>query len=592
MMMKNSRLAALVAAGALLLGGLAAVPASAAVAACKAGQACSGDLSRGLGKYDIKIPATGFNGTVLVYFHGYKFSKDAPIPTSLGSVLGYGADKTYTTVPGVGFAGNGTAEVAPENSAALIGALQADGFALAGVGYGARQGWATQEAYLAGQELIKNIRAGQVPGVKKVIVWGNSLGGLNAQIQAEKNKQVDAALPMCSAYANVDGSLAIAQDALWVFKSVAGLPLKMTYSWGTAGYMEAAQDLNIALGLLLTVSADAAPGREATTTEQYWSAVTKAPIAAFPGVKGVPLRNVALLAGLIAGIPEASSTYDGLATGGAIIASQLNSTAAMAENLSSAIALGVLAKYEAEMRIRQQNGLVTGSVNFVDNTKINYSARMDDDIQAQYEVFFNLTGGFAKKADGTLDLTAPLSNNELYDTLVTAVNTQTGRLKAVPAAVAAVKKWPQVTGAVRVPTISMHPEIDNVTPAGNQLLLQSKYNAYLAKLPKKQKAAATKAGNLVLLYQDAPDDGWTTFAATGAVDAAATAAKRLSGVGHCAGAANAQVTGGQMIGGIKALNAWITTGAKGKAAVTALRNNPTLLFQTDDFWEPAPLKRK
>ena len=591
MKIKNSRFAALVAASALLFGGLVAAPASAAVDACTAGQACAGDLTRNLGKYDIKIPASGFNGTVLVYFHGYKFSSSAPLPAAIGAAGGYATNPTYASIPGVGFAGNGVAEVAPDNSVALIAALQAEGFALAGIGYGARQGWASQEALAAGQELIKNIKSGQVPGVKKVIVWGHSLGGFNAAVQAEKNSLVDGALPMCSAYTNIDGALALAQDALWVFKSVAGLPLKMTYSWGTKGYMEAAQDLNMALGLLLTVSADATSGKDATTTEQYWAAVTKAPVAAFPGVKGVPVRNVALLAGLIAGIPEASKTYDGLTTAGAMSAAQLNSTAAITENLADAIALGVLAKYEAEMRIRLQTGLTTESVNFVDNTKVDYSARMDEDIQAQYEIFLNLTGGFAKKADGTADLTAPLSNNELYDTLVAAVNTQTGRMTANRSAVAAVKKWPQLTGAVRVPTISMHPEFDNVTPAGNQLLLKAKYDAYLAKLPKAKKAAATKAGNLVLLYQDAPDEGWTTFGATG-FDATATAAKRLSGIGHCSGASNPQIAAGQMIGALKALNAWVTTGAKGKAAVTALKNNPALYFQTDQFWEPAVLQRE
>lgn len=585
MKIKNSRVAALVAASALLLGGMVAAPASAAVEACTAGATCAGELPKGLGKYDIKIPASGFNGTVLVYFHGYKFSKDAPLPAALGA--SYASNPTYASIPGVGFAGNGIAEVVPDNSAALIAGLQAEGFALAGIGYGARQGWAAQEAFAAGQQLIKNIKGGQVPGVKKVIVWGHSLGGFNAQVQAEKNAQVDGALPICSAYANIDGMLGMAQDALWVFKSVAGLPLKMTYSWGTKGYMEAIQDLTLAAGLLQTVAADASSGKDATTTEQYWAAVTKAPIAAFPGVKGVPVRNVALLAGLIAGLPEASKTYDGITTGGPLSASQLNTTAAMAENLADAIALGVLAKYEAEMRVRQQTGLVNEDINFVDNTKIDYSARMDDDIQAQYEMFFNLTGGFVKKADGTIDATQPISNNELYDTLVTAVNTQTGRMKANPSAVAAVKKWPQLTGAVRVPTISMHPEVDNVTPAGNQLILQAKYNAYVAKLPKAKRAAATKAGNLVVLYQDAPDDGWTVLG-----NAAGTEAKRLSGIGHCSSASNATVNGGQMIGAIKALNAWVTTGAKGKAAVTAVKNNPQLFFQTDEFWEPAPMKRK
>ena len=113
---------------------------------------CQGNLTGTLGTSPFKIVMpTTFNGTVLMYSHGYRIS--TPIPAALAVPLGLAASTSYQKISFPAFAsafgtdvayiGSGVAEVAP--SPQVAEKLLAQGYALAGVGY-SRQGWSIASA--------------------------------------------------------------------------------------------------------------------------------------------------------------------------------------------------------------------------------------------------------------------------------------------------------------------------------------------------------------------------------------------------------------------------------------------------------------
>jgi pimeloyl-ACP methyl ester carboxylesterase len=573
-------------------GFITVAPASANEVCTASAASCAGELPGGLGKYDVKVP-TNFNGTVLVYFHGYKVSKNGPVPDQIAQAAGYATDPTYSSA-GEGatkvWFGNGTAELTPGNSSASVQAFLAKGYALAGVGGGVNQGWAVQETAAAGDALIAKIRGGYVANTKRVIVWGNSTGGTIAQIVSERNKQVDAAVPFCAIHAGWTSQMRLATDVMYVMREIGGLPLRITYSAGQAGYLEAMTDLQMFLGSLQAIAAN-----PAVTTEQFYAGVLKLPAASFRGVAGVPMNRVVLLAGLIAGVPESSKTYDGITTGGPFTAAQVNSMAAMTENFGSVAILGVLAKFESEQRARLGGQIATGSANFIDNVNTDYVARLDDTDLATYEFLLNI------KADGTSDNT---QLDRMLAKLASTKGVAAARLVGVSAAMAAIDVLPTPTGKVRVPTFALSAEMDPMVPAGNQRWLEGRVRAFdraslnawkvkvaEAKKAKKKKLPAKPAPRpLFSIYADAPDAGWTTFGAAG-IDAAATAAKRSTGVGHCNGESNPATSLGQIVALVDAAHTWLTQGEKaGRASLNSSLNNAGLFFQSDPFWKPPTLK--
>ena len=575
--------AALVMVGA---GAVVAAPARGEVVACHPGMTfgCEGELPNNLGKYDLRVPAN-FNGTVLVYFHGYKFSRNAAVPAGpLSALTGVETDPTYTSAVVNGtrlFFGNGLAEIVPGNNEALIQTLLSQGYALGGVGYGANQGWATTEGVAAGNALIAKIRGGFVPTVRRVVVWGHSLGGLISQHIAETNTSVNGAVPICGAFANADGLMKMATDVMYVLRTVGGMPLRITYAAGPAGYVQATEDLTVVLGALRAIQAS-----PTITTDAYWTNVLNQPAAGFQGVKGVPLRTLMLLTGLIAGVPEASATYDGITVGGAITSPLASTMLAMVENIGGVAVIGVLARFELESRARVAGQIPTGSANFIDNVNTDYVAQIDEIKLSQYEALLNLGPSLEFKPDQL---------QSMLDVLNATKGVAALRLPAEPKAVAAIAAMPQLTGKVRVPTISIHTEVDATTPAGNLLLLQNKVRAHnraarQAWIDGGRKGPRPTALPFFGLYSDAPDDGWTVLG--GALpDAAATAAKRTSGVGHCASGSSPVIAAGQMVAAINAVNTWLRRGETvGRQAAVALRNNAQLGMQSDRFWEPDPLK--
>ena len=505
---------------------------------------CSGDLGNGLGTYRVQLPSD-FNGTLLLFFHGIRFGKNTPVLQSLKAAgIDYSNDPSYSevNVPGLGpaWVANGRAELAPGGSEALAKAMMARGYGVAGLGYGSTQSWAVQEALAAGQAFVKMARGG-VYGLKRIVVWSESMGTLPALKLAETTPGVNGVYSTCPTPPSTTLAFQQALDALFVLKTLGGLDLKLTYSAGPAGLAEAYGDLNKVLGLLGAIRADA-------------NTVTSTKLLA---------RNVVLMAGLIAGLPEASANYDGITTGGPILASQLNTSAAMAENLGTAAMLATVLRFDVESRIRVAGKIATGSANFTDNVNTSYTDLLSDEQRSQYETFLNLGG------------------TNVVDQMLAALDASKGnaaaRYAANPAAVAAATAtFPEYTGVAKVPTMLVGYEVDNVTQAGQV--------ARYVELTK----AATKKGKLPLavgIYAAAPSDGWTVLG-----DAAATAKKRTSGIGHCGGSSS--LTGAQHLALVPAFDTWLRKGAKaGTAAIAAVRNDPMLGLQSDTDWEPVPVKR-
>ena len=507
---------------------------------------CGGDLGSGLGKYEVRLPSN-FNGTVVLFFHGIRFGKNTPIPQTLKAAgIDYSSNPAYdaVTVPGIGatWIANGKVDLSGGSSTNAT-ALMAKGFGVAGLGYGDTQGWAVEEAYQAGQALVAKMRGGYITGLKRIVVWGESMGTLPALALAESTPGISAAYSACTVPPTTQQAFAQALDAMYVLKVLGGLDLKLTYSAGQAGLVEAYSDLNKVLTFLGGIAADA-------------NTVTSTKLLA---------RNVVLMAGLIAGLPEASANYDGITTGGPLLASQLNTSAAMAENIGQAAVFATLLRFDVESRLRVAAGIATGSANFTDNVNTSYTDLLSDEQRAQYETFLNLGG------------------TDVTDLMLGALDASKGkaaaRYEANPAAVAALKKaFPEYTGKAKVPTMLVGYEVDPVTQAGQAQRYVD--NATAA-------GAVTKKHKLplaVAVYAAAPADGWTVLGSP-----SGTAAKRTSGIGHCGGAS--LETNAQHLALIPTLNTWITQGDTAAAAqIENVRLDSTLGLQQDSEWWPPEVK--
>ncbi len=547
---RNRILGALAALSLAAAGSLAPANAGVKEGTCWPGEVqdqCSGDLGNGLGLYALRLPIN-FNGTVIVFFHGIRFGRNTPVPQSLKAAgIDYSNNPAYNsvTVPGLGatWIANGKPDLASGGSEALAAALMAKGFGVAGVGGGDTQGWAVQEEYNAGKALIDKMRTGFVYGLKRVMVWGESMGTLPALALEETVPRVSAAYVECAVPPTTTQAFQQALDALYVVKVLGGVDLKLTYDAGPAGLMQAYGDLNKVLGFLGGIKANA-------------NAVTPTKLLA---------RNVVLMAGLIAGLPEASASYDGITTGGPLLASQLNTSAAMAENIGQAAVLATLLRFDVESRIRVAGGLATGSANFTDNVNTSYTDLLTDEQRAQYETFLNLGG------------------TDVVDQMLGALDASKGnaalRYPANPAAVDAAKKaFPSYSGVARVPTMLVGYEVDPVTQAGWVQRYVDK-SAAAGAVSKRHKLPLA-----VAMYAAAPSDGWTVLG-----DPAATAAKRTSGIGHCGG--SSLLTGAQHLALIPAFNSWLYAGDQTAAGeFAALRSATGLGFQSDPEWVPAEVK--
>ncbi|MEO7261345.1 MAG: hypothetical protein ABI047_08845, partial [Jatrophihabitantaceae bacterium] len=253
---------------------------------------CTGEIDGA--KYTIKLPER-WNGTLLLYSHGYRFA--APAPPSFDPV------NTSAQVSSTDDDGTGSDPL----SASLLEA----GYALAGSSYKSN-GWAAADGVKAGADLHAQFLK-LVGTPKRTYVWGDSLGGLITELLAEAHPEwVDGAAPMCGVLAGPNYNFDAALDVAYGVKALIDPQLKLT------GY---------------TDQQDASAN---------WQHASTAVQAAAADVAGGGTAKVMFIASLV-DAPTATATYDGHD-----LPSQVK---ARVEALLTALAFGTSGRYELEQRI-------------------------------------------------------------------------------------------------------------------------------------------------------------------------------------------------------------------------------------------------
>jgi pimeloyl-ACP methyl ester carboxylesterase len=540
-------------------------PAANAADACGLGETCTGALTGSLGDsaFQITMPPK-FNGTVLLYSHGYRIAQ--PVPAQIATALRLDQAPYYseTTVPGIGpaYVGNGIAQVAP--SAAAAANLLGQGYALAGTGY-ANQGWAVAEGVEAGENLIQHINSGAIEGVDEIIAWGDSMGGLITQTLVQDNPgKIAGSLPLCGAMEGPLQAFSSAMTVLYTWQQLIDPTLTVAnYAPGQAGYSQAVGDL---LKVFSTLSAVASG--EATVS-----------------AAGFPIAQANLLAGLMAGLPTKSPEYDGVTTNpvvseqglGAAIAGGFsplsagaNSTAAMLQNVGAAAALGIMGRYELEQRVRTIGGLApTDNANFNNNVPVVYSKLLTPEQRAEFE------GTFTAAGPGVLDA--------MLNKMDASVGSETARFPANPAAVAIVNGLPAAKGTYNKPAVFITTTYDPITPAGNQ------YEFFESMVDSKKAQRADDKGMLkaVEYFTDPLDLEYTKFepGAKGPSATLSALATGGSGVGHCS------FTTDQLVGAVGALSGLIDADTKKQVAAAKRTGYRVAGVNRDRLFAPPLLKQ-
>lgn len=154
--------------------------------------------------YRIVVPAN-WNGTLLVYGHGYRDKADHP-----------------------GEVDNRNADIAP--NAALVPVLLAQGYALSGSAY-KDNGWAVEEGVQDLKNVVTHFR-GTVGQPDRTILWAFSMGTVIGFKSMEQFGGIyDGALCACAVGAGASQSWDSAGDLALAYDTVFGMPS----SWGTFG---------------------------------------------------------------------------------------------------------------------------------------------------------------------------------------------------------------------------------------------------------------------------------------------------------------------------------------------------------------------
>jgi hypothetical protein len=160
--------------------------------------ACTGSINGAA--YEIVLPST-WNGTLLLYSHGYRTAQ--PAPPDFAPV-----DTRPEPAPGWS---------AGEKSVGQ--ALLAQGYALAGSAY-ASNGWAVADGVKAGEDLYAFFRD-QVGQPNRVYAWGDSLGGLITAELAERHPDwVSGSAPLCGALAGLVPNMDLALDVGYAIREL------------------------------------------------------------------------------------------------------------------------------------------------------------------------------------------------------------------------------------------------------------------------------------------------------------------------------------------------------------------------------------
>lgn len=425
-------------------------------------------------EFEIRMPKE-FNGTMFIYSHGIRHATTLPIipgvnPSAVDLATGYpdGWRSKLRTFPIVA---PGRSPIDEETNAMD---LLSQGFAVSGASP-IRGGWAVPEHINANLNLWSTAIV-KYPNIKKVVSWGDSLGGHISQRMSEEFGIIDAAIDLHLA-GSASTQFAQLGDLVWLFKNFFD-PTIVGHGYSTAGgYDSMVSDIGKILKALVALQTAFAQN----PTAPVWPDTAPAALRLSP----IPSRSAVLLMGLLSGIPTQSTSYDGV-TGppGAetSFALTLNPAAAILENISTVLGLAITAGYDAEMRC---DGIV------FDNTKTDYSARLGDN----FEVFAAGLSG-SKAVTPMLGYLSPL-------------NPAAKRVAGNPAALKCLNNQSQYSGAISTPTITLSQTADQVTPPGYVQKLKDMYAA-------KVEAKAAKPGYLMNIWSK-PPDSYTKFGATGAL---------------------------------------------------------------------------
>ncbi|HET7899902.1 MAG TPA: hypothetical protein VFL59_01865 [Candidatus Nanopelagicales bacterium] len=251
--------------------------------------ACTTELCAGTidgAAFTISMPKT-WNGTLLIYSHGYRYAQPAPP-----------AFEPVETA----------AQAASDDATAAT--LLSQGYALAGSAY-ASNGWAVSDGVKAAEGL-HDWFVQKIAQPKRTLLWGDSLGGLITQVTAEKHPEwVDGAAPLCGAVAGVVPNMNLALDLSYAVKTLIYPDLKLT---GYATYEEAVSN---------------------------WTEAMKRVIAAASDTKGGGTAKVLYIADLV-DAPSQTRTYDG-----ASVESKVKATV---EALATGLGYATFARYDLEQR--------------------------------------------------------------------------------------------------------------------------------------------------------------------------------------------------------------------------------------------------
>ncbi len=265
---------------------------------CSEEVTCTGTLEGA--NYEILLP-TQWNGTLLIYSHGYRNAQPAP--------------PDFQPV-------NTSAEPAPGWSSGekQVGqALLDKGFALVGSSY-ASNGWAVEDGVAAGEQLYQFFKD-KVATPQRVYLWGDSLGGLITQVLAEKHPDwVDGVAPFCGAVAGIVPNMDLSLDAAYAVRQLLVPGLKIT---NFASYDEAVASFSSAAQAVIAAASDTAGGGTA---------------------------KVLMIAALV-DAPSRTARYDG-----STVESRVKGTV---EALATALGFGTFGRYDVEERF---GGNVSGNV--------------------------------------------------------------------------------------------------------------------------------------------------------------------------------------------------------------------------------------
>lgn len=191
---------------------------------------CSGEIEGAA--YQIALPEK-WNGTLLLYSHGYR--QAAPAPPDFAPV-------------------RTDAQAAP--NASVSEALLAQGYALAGSAY-ETNGWAVQDGVDAGERL-HDFFTRNVGEPDRTYVWGESLGGLITETLAELHPDwIAGAAPLCGVLGGANLNFDLALDLAWSVKTLIYPQFTVT---GYASYAEAVANFDGAYKALLAATRDTANG--------------------------------------------------------------------------------------------------------------------------------------------------------------------------------------------------------------------------------------------------------------------------------------------------------------------------------------------